>query len=94
LTPTDCRSRAACASFAALPGPARAFPPTALDASFRQAAAEILFEPLPDRRLRANPRVVKRKMSSFGVKRAHHRDWPQPSREPNEAIELKAPKAA
>jgi hypothetical protein len=34
---------------------------------------------LPTRRLRALPRVVKRKMSNFGVKRAHHRHWPQPT---------------
>jgi hypothetical protein len=33
-------------------------------------------------------------MSGWGVKRAHHRDWAQPSREPKEAIEVKAPLAA
>jgi hypothetical protein len=32
----------------------------------------------PKRRLGANPRVIKRKMSNFGVKRAAHRCWPQP----------------
>ena len=58
------------------------------------AAEEILFEPLPPRRLRTNPRVVKRKMSSFGVKRSEHRRWPQPSREPRETIEVKPPRAA
>lgn len=30
----------------------------------------------PARRLRANLRVVKRKMSKFGVKRSEHRNWP------------------
>ena len=45
-----------------------------------QAFDEILFEPLPPRRLRANPRVVKRKMSNYGVKRPEHRNWPQPTR--------------
>jgi len=60
----------------------------------RGAAEELLFEPLPDRRLRSNPRVVKRKMSGFALKRARHRDWPQPTRAPAEAIELKAPLAA
>jgi hypothetical protein len=29
--------------------------------------------------LRAFPRVVKRKMSNFGVKRARHRAWPRPT---------------
>jgi hypothetical protein len=41
--------------------------------------AEILRHPLPPRRLRAFPRVVKRKMSNFGVKRARHRHWPKPT---------------
>jgi hypothetical protein len=43
---------------------------------------ELLFELLPPRRHRTNPRVVKRKMSNYGVKRPEH--WnpgPPPSRE-------------
>jgi hypothetical protein len=32
--------------------------------------------------------VVKRKMSNYGVKRAAHRDWPQPSRTPEDAIAI------
>jgi len=32
----------------------------------------------PARRLRAAPRVIKRKMPRWHVKRAHHADWPQP----------------
>lgn len=51
-----------------------------------KAAGEILFEVLPPRRLRANPRVIKRKMSKFRVKRAEHRRWPQPTRSPVEAV--------
>lgn len=47
---------------------------------------EILFELLPPRRLRANPRVVKRKMSNYGVKRAEHRSWPQPAKSPSDAV--------
>lgn len=43
------------------------------------------------RRLRANPRVVKRKMSNYAAKRAHHRDWPRPTRPPNEAITVFTP---
>jgi len=47
--------------------------------AYRRAIAEIACAPLPARRLRANPRVVKRKMSNYRVKRAEHRDWPQPT---------------
>jgi hypothetical protein len=34
---------------------------------------------LPERHLRTNPRVVKRKMSNFRLKRSEHYAWPQPS---------------
>jgi hypothetical protein len=34
----------------------------------------------PARRLRAAPRVVKRKMSKWHVIRAEHARWPQPSK--------------
>ena len=47
---------------------------------------EIAKQLLPIRRLRAFPRVVKRKMSSFGVKRAKHRAWPRPTISPAAAI--------
>lgn len=36
---------------------------------------------LPERRLRSNPRVVKRKMSKFRLKRPEHRPWPQPKQQ-------------
>ena len=39
---------------------------------------EIAREQLPERRLRSNPRVVRRKMSTFKLKRAKHANWPQP----------------
>lgn len=32
----------------------------------------------PKRRLRAAPRVIKRKYVKWHVKRARHADWPQP----------------
>jgi hypothetical protein len=47
---------------------------------------EIAEHLLPVRRLRAFPRVVKRKMSSFGVKRAKHRAWPRPTLPAGQAI--------
>jgi Insertion element 4 transposase N-terminal/Transposase DDE domain len=43
---------------------------------------------LPARRLRSNPRVVKRKMSNFRLKRPEHRHWPQPTRPFREAVLL------
>ena len=46
---------------------------------------------LNKRRLRANPRVVKRKMSNYAVKRGEHRRWPQPTRPPREAIAIADP---
>jgi hypothetical protein len=49
---------------------------------------EIVARLLPVRRRRSNPRVVKRKMSNFALKRAAHRQWPQPTRDPVEAIRI------
>jgi hypothetical protein len=57
----------------------RPFPPEHLASAVADAVAEILQRLLPRRRLRAFARVVKRKMSNFGVKRARHRAWPQPT---------------
>jgi len=45
---------------------------------------------LPPRRLRANPRVVKRKMSNYAVKRAEHRNPPKPTKHPDEATTILA----
>jgi hypothetical protein len=52
--------------------------------------AEILAEQLGPRRLRTNPRVIKRKMSNWGVKRPDHRNPPQPTRAPSDAITVLA----
>lgn len=50
---------------------------------------DLAAKPLPERRLRTNPRVVKRKMSSFRLKRPEHLAWPQPSaRSFREAVAL------
>jgi hypothetical protein len=43
---------------------------------------------LPARRIRSNPRVVKRKMSNFRLKRPEHRLWPQPAGPFREAVAL------
>ena len=46
---------------------------------------------LPERANRSNPRVVKRKMSNFKLKRPEHRHWPQPTNEFRDAILLPEP---
>jgi hypothetical protein len=45
----------------------------------------LLFEILPARRLRNNPRTVKRKMSNYNVTRPEHRGQPSP---PNPEIRV------
>ena len=68
------------------------FPLSGLQTLYQQVLDEMLDpqEILPPRRLRVNPRVVKRKMSKFGVKRAKHRVWPQPTRPGADAVRLRA----
>ena len=53
---------------------------------WRHAIAELAHRLLPQRRLRANPRVVKRKYTRWHVKRSAHNDWPQPDRRGTETI--------
>jgi hypothetical protein len=62
--------------------------PKSLTASFRAAMAEVGHELLPERRLRAAARVVKRKMSNYGVRRPEHASWPQPTLRPGEAVKV------
>jgi hypothetical protein len=64
--------------------------PEQLPALYQRLLQDISRKRLPPRRLRSNPRVVKRKMSNFKLKRAEHRAWPQPAgRSFREAIEVK-----
>ena len=49
---------------------------------------DVAATPLPPRANRRNPRVVKRKMSNFGVKNPTHRNWPQPTKSFREAVVL------
>jgi hypothetical protein len=55
------------------------------------AVEELLTGLLPPRRLRAFPRAVKRKMSNYQLKRAQHRNWPQPTMPPAQAIGVLPP---
>ncbi len=65
--------------------------PFHIAAALVAAIREICVELLPSRRLRAAARVVKRKMSNYGVKRAVHRAWPHPHLPVTEAIRVLAP---
>lgn len=53
--------------------------PEQLPRLYRRLLHDMVDELLPPRRARTNPRVVKRKMSNFGLKRPQHYHWPQPS---------------
>ncbi len=65
-----------------------AFPPEQLAAAVRMVVDELLTVLLPKRRLRAFPRAVKRKMSTYQLKRTQHRAWPQPTMPPLEAVSV------
>lgn len=64
---------------------------TTLAQTLQRAISEILHDLLPPRRLRAAARVVRRKMSNYNVKRAHHRSWPQPALAASTAINILSP---
>ncbi len=53
--------------------------PDLIPALFERLLRDLARKPLPKRRLRSNPRVVKRKMSKFRLKRPEHARRPQPS---------------
>jgi len=53
--------------------------PEQLPQLYTRLLRDIVDRLLPEQRLRSNPRVVKRKMSNFRLKRAEHRSWPQPT---------------
>ncbi len=85
-TPTSTRTGSAssplCASLAA-PSQRRAtFPPQGSDHGWRHVIMLLCRRLNPARRQRSNPRLVKRKYVKWHVKRAHHRDWPQPTGPP------------
>ena len=63
--------------------------PEQLPALYQRLLRDIGRKRLPQRRLRSNPRVVKRKMSNFKLKRAEHVAWPQPTASFREAIEVR-----
>jgi hypothetical protein len=50
-----------------------------LDQLYTRLLQDVADGRIPERRPRSNPRVVKRKMSNFGLKRPEHQHWPQPT---------------
>jgi hypothetical protein len=60
--------------------------PELLPNLYQRMLRDIATGRLPQRRLRSNPRVVKRKMSKFHLKRPEHHHWPQPTRPFREAV--------
>ena len=61
---------------------ARDFPPQATDRSWRHAIVLLCRRLNPLRRHRSTPRLIKRKMPKWHVKRTRHADWPQPTGPP------------
>lgn len=53
--------------------------PDLLPSLYARLLNDLAAKRLSDRRFRTNPRVVKRKMSKFLLKRPEHHNWPQPS---------------
>lgn len=62
--------------------------PEQLPQLYQRLLSDIADHLLPERRLRSNPRVVKRKMSKFRLKRPKHSNWPQPTRPFRQAVVL------
>ena len=81
-TRTACRSPAPSGPLGEPPPATRVFPPDTLTDASQCVTVEILDELLPARTHRANPRVVKRKMSVYQVKHPHHRNAPRIERQP------------
>jgi hypothetical protein len=64
--------------------------PTELPVLYARMLSDIAAKRLPERRPRSNPRVVKRKMSNFKLKRPEHYQPPKPSCSFREAVVVQA----
>jgi hypothetical protein len=60
--------------------------PEQLSRLYQRLLNDIAHHRLPERENRSNPRVVKRKMSKFKLKRKVHLRWPQPTKPFREAV--------
>jgi hypothetical protein len=63
------------------------FPPPGTDHGWTHALVLLCRRLNPVRRLRSSPRLIKRKMPKWHVKRARHADWPQPTGPPVTTIQ-------
>jgi hypothetical protein len=63
-------------------------PPDQLPHLYARLLRDIAEERLPERQSRSNPRVVKRKMSKFRLKRPEHAHWPQPTAPFRQAVAI------
>ncbi|GGT73440.1 hypothetical protein GCM10010207_83910 [Streptomyces atratus] len=77
--------RAARRSVTILPG---IFSPEHLLRAWHHFRSEVTEHLLPPRRLRSQPRAVKRKMSNYQAEAGRHRNWHRPTRSPREAIAI------
>lgn len=73
-----------CARTSAIMSPG--FSPPILAEAFARATCQILEQVLPKRRLRSNPRVVRKRISPYPTKYPNHSNWPQPFREVKDLI--------
>ena len=62
--------------------------PEQIERLYQRLLNDIARHRLPERENRSNPRVVKRKMSKFNLKRKEHLRWPQPTKPFREAVVL------
>jgi hypothetical protein len=62
--------------------------PELLPGLYRRLLQDLTRELLPPRRPRSNPRVIKRKMSNWKLKRPRHRNWPQPTKPISDVVVL------
>ena len=60
--------------------------PEQLPRLYRRLLNDVARHRLPERENRSNPRVIKRKMSKFKLKRPQHLHWPQPTKPFREAV--------
>ncbi|MFB7443039.1 transposase [Streptomyces mirabilis] len=70
------------------------FSPDLLVRALVMLEQDLLERLLPVRRLRSQPRVVKRKMSNYHLKQTEHRSWTQPTRTGPQAVLITRPQLA
>ena len=88
-TLTGSRSPRPCGSPVARSPRRAVFPPRSTeDGGWARAVIMLCRRLNPTRRLRSNPRLIKRKMPKWHVKRAHHTHWPQPTGPPTTTVTI------